>query len=472
MSKVQFSDVVPPEKRSIRNVPIPSGGKRKSSSTTKVEILKKPEAPTPEEEKPSILSEARDFALKDIKNSPAYEYYYPRGNESQPAAASTPIVKKGGSKKRHLLFLGAVLVVAGFFLATMMTVFASATVTVTPKTKNIPIAMKITASPDKTDGSVRYEVIKVTKSETASVPASGEEEVELKSHGKVVIYNNFSTSPQRLIARTRLESPEGLIYRIPESIVVPGKSGSTPGSIEVEVFADETGDKYNIKKTDFTIPGFKDDKARYQGFYARSSTDMEGGFVGKRKTVSDSDKSTALQTIESDAESALEKDLASKVPNGLTLVKGSTIYESHELPQSDQSSSVILGKEVTAYAIMLNIQDLSDAVKSEYIRGYPDWQNMDSSVQDFSNIQVVKRPDSIDATKNMDIEISGNAALVAKVDTEKLKESLAGKSKNSIMALINQFAGISGVKVTIRPMWKRSFPADTSKISVKLSLPE
>ena len=53
---------------------------------------------------------------------------------------------------------------------------------------------------------------------------SGEPKAKLKSSGKIIVYNNFSSEPQRLIIRTRFESPEGLVYRIPESIVVPGKT--------------------------------------------------------------------------------------------------------------------------------------------------------------------------------------------------------------------------------------------------------
>ena len=77
------------------------------------------------------------------------------------------------------------------------------------------------------------------------MPTTGEEAVEVKASGKIMVYNNFSSEPQRLIIRTRFETKEGLIYRIPESIVVPGKTvkmgWETPGSKEIGVFADEPG---------------------------------------------------------------------------------------------------------------------------------------------------------------------------------------------------------------------------------------
>ena len=107
------------------------------------------------------------------------------------------------------------------------------------------------------------------------------------------------------------------------------------------------GDKYNIKKTDFNIPGFKNDANRYENFYARSITEMTGGFVGKRKTALPTDKQTALQNIDSEVQAYLEKDLQSKIPDGMTfLLSGSILYKSKELPQKEESSSVVIEKKL------------------------------------------------------------------------------------------------------------------------------
>ena len=46
MPRIQFNDVTPPGKRSIRNVPIPNNGKRK------VPIIIRPENPPTMEEEP------------------------------------------------------------------------------------------------------------------------------------------------------------------------------------------------------------------------------------------------------------------------------------------------------------------------------------------------------------------------------------------------------------------------------------
>ena len=466
MAKVQFSDVVPPDKRSIRNVPIPNGGKRKMPIVVKPEKDYATKNFSVPEENTSTMS-AKISEIENIKNNKAYEYYYPKNKEEPEPYTNT--YKK--PNKKRFIFGGVIVVVVAVFLVAMMTVFASATVSITPKSQEVAVSMDLTATVEATPDSVRYEIIKLSKSQTASVPATGEESVELEAHGKIVIYNNFSSEPQKLIVRTRFESPEGLIYRIPESVMVPGKSVKngveTPGSVEVEVFADEAGEKYNIKKTDFTIPGFKNDAPRYKNFYARSSTDMVGGFVGKMKTVSPSEKQAALQRIDMEAQALLEKDLKSKVPEGLALLPNSVIYESRELLQTEESDSIILGKEITAYAIMLNSRDLSGKIIAKYIETYSDWQNIRAFIRDFSSLEVTKKLEKIEAGQKLDLQITGKAKFFAEIDTDLVSQKLAGVGRKEVVKLMDEFIGISNITVVIRPIWKQSFPENPLKINVK-----
>lgn len=446
MPRIQFSDVTPPEKRSIRNVPIPSGGRRRASVSAK------------REKEPVYDAEpATDYSPEPL---PKEEF---SGNWSK-------------SKRKQWIFGGIVAVVIAIFVVGMMTVFASATIEITPKNQEIAVDTKITGALEAGDGVVRYEVIRLSKSKAASVPAAGEEAVELKSSGKIVIYNNFSTEPQRLIVRTRFESPEGLIYRIPESVVVPGKSVKngveTPGSIEVEVFADEAGEKYNIKKTDFTIPGFKNDANRYKNFYGRSSTEMAGGFIGKRKMVLPADKQAALQNIETEVQADLKKDLDTKVPEGLVLLPGSIVYKSKELPAKDDGSSVIIEKEVTAYAVMLNAGDLSKKITREYVSGLSEWNNIEPMVKNFSLLSVASLPDNPGANDKIDLEIKGKVKVWASINTEAISQRLLGAPKKDAANLMNEYAGISSIRSALRPIWKQTFPKDSFKIHVKTSMNE
>jgi hypothetical protein len=465
MPRIQFSDVTPPDKkRSIRDVPIPNNGKRR------VPIIIRPEEKPPLKKAESVHPEPKAPEISEQKKSDAYEYYYPKESK-EPKQSSEHYSVLNKLKKKHWIFGTITALVIAVFIVSMMTVFASATIYITPKSQDVKVDMKISATREAEAGSVRYEVIKLSKSDTVSVPATGEEAAEIKASGKIVIYNNFSTEPQRLIVRTRFESPDGLIYRIPESVVVPGKSVKngveSPGSIEVTVFADEAGEKYNIKKSDFTIPGFKTDAVRYKALYARSSTEMTGGFIGKRKTVAQADKDAAFKNIDSGLQADLQKDLASKVPEGLSLLPNSITYKSSELPIKEETSSVIIGEEVTAYGILLNTQDLSDQITTEYISKLPEWTNIKPVIKDFSLLNVSGIPDSLETNNKIDLQIAGTAKVWADINTNIISQKLLGAPKKDVAKLIDEFAGISSITSTIRPIWKQSFPKDSFKIHVK-----
>jgi len=233
MPKQILQDVIPPGRRSIRRIP---------------------------------LSFSRKVVEKEIDT----EQIFKKRSE------------KRGSKFGIRLIAGVAVLV---LLIAAVFVFSGATVTIEPRQKNIKVDIEAVA---KNSGELAYETIAVGGVKTVYLQATGESKVEKKASGTIIVYNNYSSAPQRLIKNTRFETPTGLVYRIDKSIIVPGtrvESGKIiPGSVETTVFADLPGPNYNIGLNDFTVPGFKG-TPRYEGFYARSKTTMAGGFIGNVPTA-------------------------------------------------------------------------------------------------------------------------------------------------------------------------------------------
>ena len=91
--------------------------------------------------------------------------------------------------------------------------------------------------------------------------------------GKITIYNNYSTTTQRLIYNTRVQSKIGNIYRTKNSVEVPGyimiDNKIISGSSSVDIYSDIVNDK--IKTDDignFKIPAFVGDP-RYESIYGK-----------------------------------------------------------------------------------------------------------------------------------------------------------------------------------------------------------
>lgn len=477
MAKIPFQDVVPPEqKRSIRNVSIQKNTNRVTQNTQPISTHAEEIVPNQSSIKINTINQAKinepvsPIIKDDYKPKEAYEYYYPN-KEVFSQKIKKDISSKNPNKK--IIFLGIALVAILAFIATMMTVFTSANVSVVKKQQNIEVNLDVEATKTLIDGKLRYEILKLSKSTSMGVEAKGEELVENKANGKIIIYNNFSTEPQRLISRTRFESPKGLIYRIPESVIVPGKTTKNgeeiPGSIEVEIFADEAGESYNSKKVDFTIPGFKNDQQRYTKFYARSSTDIEGGFVGKQKTIVQSERDNASKQMESKLQEEISKEIAAQIPEGLVLLNNSTIYSSRDLPQKEDGGSILLSKEVTAYVILLDKEPLSKLITNTYISNNAEWENIQSGVIDFSKLNITKKPEEITSNNNISLTINGEATVEAYIDEKQLSEKLSGIERKNLESVMSNFPGISSVKATIRPVWKQSFPENPLKIKVEQS---
>jgi hypothetical protein len=460
MTKIPFNDVTPPDRRSIRNIPLPHSRKQRvnieSSSNdqgyTEATKTKVPIHVNEIKQKKPIdeVNIAKSYPTEDRLNF-EHDEYQPTG------------YKKTGRKNKFLIlfFIVVVLGFAGF----IMTIFSSAKVSITPKSQQISVDMDINFDIESGLDTVRYEVLKLEKVGTADVEASGEEMIERKAYGKITVYNNYSTDPQRLITRTRFES-KGLIYRIPESIVVPGKTSAGPGQIEVEIFADEVGEKYNLESGEFTIPGFKNDADRYKNFYAKTATKIEGGFVGKVKKVEESLKSSTYSSLETQLKDELQKELLSKIPDGFTPIQNNIYYKFSELPQQDNFSGTVLSKSAEAIMIIINKEDLSSVISKELL-STEEWQDIEKTeINDYSNLAIDDLTQKIEEGGNLKLKVIGDALVKAFVDEQKIAESLAGTKRDAIPDLVRSYPGIESIRAAVRPVWRNSFPDNPSKIYV------
>lgn len=438
MSKNFFQDVVPPDRRSIRNVPI-MGSRRRREAPSYDEQAKREEIQPSTNEMPSDQIE---------------EYSRPAFIEEKKKKFMSPKV-----------FVSIAIVLVAVFVFAMMTAFTSAKINIVPKRENVSFntAIKATKSLVGEDG-VKFEVIDIKKEGQIEVPAEGEEMAEKKASGTIVVYNNFSSETQRLITRTRFETKEGLVYRIAESITVPGKTAVGPGTIEVEVFADEPGPKYNIDKTDFTLPGFKSDAPRYKGFYAKSKTNMEGGFVGKVKKINSNDKETYTTTLEESMRKDLDKDAETKIPADMTLLKGATLYEFRDLGQAENSTkSALLKLEATAHVVVFSKRSLSSTIAKQFL---PAWQNIPVEIRSFDDMIVSFEPGINLRADTIPFKLSGTAFIFAAINSVEVTDGLKGMPKNDLNTIMANFEGVLSAKATVRPLWKNNFPDDPSKIHI------
>ncbi len=381
----------------------------------------------------------------------------------------TRVQRKKSSLSTILFILLVLLAVTGVALYTY--VFDSATITIVPKYKDVnDIGKVIVFSKDGADPSgVPFTVQSISLAKSKTLSLSETKKVEAKASGRIIIYNNFDSTPQKLIKNTRFESTSGKIYRINQSVEIPGKNGTVPGSLEVTVYADSSGAGYNITATTFSIPGFKG-SPRETTFYAKSKGAISGGSSGTASTVSLSDLNAAKDSL------AIE--LAKEIKNQLTSIKkeGSIpLYNAAEITYEDNEAEILSGQtgiyKVTGTgSVMLgNGSRLAEAIA----KNLGDYDGAPVRLLYTDTLTFTrKQSDHIMGTSTIPILIEGKTKVVWESDTDAIKEMVKGKKRDEFKPLMKNINSINSAEISFSPLWLSHFPSELTKLIINESLPK
>jgi hypothetical protein len=357
----------------------------------------------------------------------------------------------------------------------VLSFFNGATLAYVPRSQKVSFDKNVLTAQKSGEGELLYSVVKLSRNKGLEVKASGEEATSTKASGIIIVYNNNASGEvQRLTENTRFETPSGLVYRIPRAIVIPGRktvSGvTTPGSIETIAYADEPGDKYNIGLSDFTVPGLAG-TSRYTTIYGRSKTEMSGGFTGIEKKVSPQELSQGKAGLERALKEELLSEVKSEVPEDFVLLPALSAVTFKDLAQTESlnKDTAMINMRGDLYGVMFKQSDLATRLAlaaPEKVALTPldkiDLIGLESL--DFAFVNPA--PMDLLAADKISFSVSGNAVVVWRTDEVALTRDLVGKHKRDIPTILNNYPNVTSATVTIRPFWKSSFPADSSRISI------
>lgn len=359
--------------------------------------------------------------------------------------------------------------IAGVLLST---VFAGASVTVSSRKATVTPPSQMLALPSAAAGALSYQIVTTTRVASTTVAANGTQHVSRAATGILTIYNAYSAESQRLIVNTRFEAPDGKIYRIHDSVDVPGTTEgadgtAVPGTATVSAYGDSPGGTYNRGATQFTIPGFKGDP-RYTKFYAKT-TEMSGGFIGDEVAVAPSDLKTAQDLLRQGLEGALRSAVETQIPKEFLPIPGtlSISYGSVTQTPADGGKATI-SQSATASADIVRVIDLASAIAKQKVEGYA---GEAVGFVDPSQISIAVASGT-PATGQLQLQLSGSPTLLWQFDPSTLKAALVGKAKNDFEKIVKSFAPAiectkeTPCKASIRPFWSGTFPSNPDKITI------
>ncbi|MEF3691858.1 MAG: hypothetical protein V3574_02245 [Candidatus Moraniibacteriota bacterium] len=311
-----------------------------------------------------------------------------------------------------------------------------------------------------------------------SFPATGQKgSSSQKAKGKITIYNEFGETSQVLVATTRFVSGEGKVFRLINSVTVPGmtiKDGQNePGKIEAEIIADEAGESYNLREAEFKIPGFEG-SPKYDKFYARLSEETKGGgSTGETsglKTVSSTDIENAKIKTESQLKNQLKENIKQKAGEENVLLEDAFAFEVIDYSVFPGEDSVTENFE---YQVKIKIKSLAFSAQ-ELEQKVNDYINQ-KTLQESINMKTVSlekqygRAEIDFGSNSIKTELKIKTVNQAEVNEKDLIAYLVNKNKSEADAILEDFSGIKKVEFLIKPNFlSNKFPGYQSRIKVEI----
>jgi hypothetical protein len=297
-----------------------------------------------------------------------------------------------------------------------------------------------------------------------------------KSHGTVTIYNEFSSSPQPLVATTRFEGPDNKIFRLVVGVTVPGTetvgTEIKPGAIEAEVVADQSGENYNIGASSFTIPGFKSSgNEKYAKIYAKSFSTMTGGGQGSQEalTVTDADIDVAKTKIGQEAKLQIIQKLKDSAEDGYIFLDDAINIDYSNYTLSNSSGDIADNFSITAKssasAIVFKKMDVENILAFLIAKRGEDGKEVS---KDFIQMEFGKSDANFE-DNSIIIRVHATGKIVPIIDLGSLKNGILGKKESELKPYINAYPDIERIEISYWPtILSGKISAYESRVSITI----
>lgn len=301
------------------------------------------------------------------------------------------------------------------------------------------------------------------------------EAIGKKARGKVVLYNEYSSEPQTLVATTRLEAENGKIFRLVKNVVIPGSSNIggqiKPGAIQAEIIADQAGSDYNMDATKFKIPGFAGGP-KFDKFYASSDASTTGGSgEGQGEAVSRQVIQTDLDSARQKAEAAFKENIIQQVKDDL----GSNevlLDQAQKITINKSSSSARVGtlansiEWVVSGSVRALVFDEND-VKKVILESIDENGKTNQFKNEILKIDYGSVEPDFDKP-SMKVRIYCEVTSTPYIDTEKIKKELLGKDDSQLVEILRKYSSIKNASVEFSPSFMTHIPSYDSRVYIEV----
>jgi hypothetical protein len=332
------------------------------------------------------------------------------------------------------------------------------------------VEVLISSTDSKADfekGIMPGELLTLEKFESGDFEATGSKNSTDKAKGKITVYNAYASQAQNFVA-SRFQSENGKIFWATKAFSIPGMNGSTPGQVEIDVIAAETGDSYAIGPSKFTMPALKG-TAKGNKIYAVSSNAMTIAKGDGEKVVTNDDISKAYDSLKEKVRPQLQT-LRQNLPTGFQLWQeayNEELAESSSNPEAGETADKFSASvKMIARAVVFKNDDLENYINREISASIEDGKILLPGSKEISFVKppvVDYQKGSVLATLNVKYDVIDNP------DIEGFKNAVLEKDKKEINEITNTYKNIERIEVKYSTFFMGSVPSDPDRVKITIS---
>lgn len=309
--------------------------------------------------------------------------------------------------------------------------------------------------------------IEVINEQVSTFPATGEKNRGATASGQITVINT-TAAIQGLLANTRFQAANGLVFRTKAEILVPPARGRIPGRAAVDAVADEGGAKYNVASPlRLNIPGLG--AAGEDVVYGEVSTTFTGGTDDIVKIVSEADvnkaKDEAAKNIFADAETKLRKQLKRDEEITSEFIQNDIIDALPSVSIGSARDQFEVRVQSRSWVLALPQDKIKRSLVSAASFEVPEGKQVTQRTIDNAKISVVE---SSFINHRIDLVVSLDGRIGPRLETKKIVSDLSSKRIDEARTYLGSISDITSSSVEIAPSFIKYVPLLQQNIKLQI----
>lgn len=273
--------------------------------------------------------------------------------------------------------------------------------------------------------------------------------------GKVILTNNLSRE-QILVATTRLLTPDGVLFRLKDRVVVPAG-----GTLEAEVYADDLSKELAVAGTKFIIPGLNE--SLQQVIFAETQSDFaaDGEFV---TAISQEELDKAVNDLAGElAQQIFDKENTNKIK----ILNKQIQEEVFSNQVGDEVSEFTISLKINVVGVMFDEKSIKFFAR-EVLEGLVSLDKELVATSSDNLIYSIEQYDLDNKLAQLKGTISG--VIVISEDSPILdRDKLIKLNFEEIQDYLENFEDIESVEIGFFPSWIKKVPYFQDHIIIRVN---